>query len=89
MNEELKNAFSKLSINEQRNQISSDLIIIGKIVKSLETKLGVNSVLNVKSYNILKDSNLNEAEMLTFIYEDIYNIQKELITLMTAFELSK
>ena len=34
----------------------------------------------------MDDKNLNEDEILTFFYEDVYNIQQELITLLNVVE---
>lgn len=87
MSEEFKNAFDKLSINEKRNQISDELLIIGELIKNIENKYNIQSVLNVKNYDTIRNNELKETEMLTFIYEDIYNIQKELITILTAISL--
>ena len=73
MSEEFKKAFSNLSINEKRNQISNELMIIAELVKLEEHGLHLPSILTVK-----------DSEMLDFLYEDIYNIQKELITLLSV-----
>lgn len=89
MSEEFKNAFDKLSINEKRNQISDELLIIGELIKNIENKYNIQSILNVKNYDTNKNNELTETEMLSFIYEDIYNIQKELITILTAINLKK
>ena len=87
MSEEFKNAFDKLSINEKRNQISDELLIIGELIKNIENKYNIQSILNVKNYDTNKNNELTENEMLTFIYEDIYNIQRELITVLSATTL--
>ena len=87
MSEEFKNAFDKLSINEKRNQISDELLIIGELIKNIENKYNIQSVLNVKNYDTNKNNELTETEMLSFIYEDIYNIQRELITVLSATTL--
>ena len=84
MSEEFKKAFSSLSVNEKRNQISNELLIISELIKKMELNIGIPSVLDVKNYNSTNDSNLNESEMLDFIYEDIYNIQREIITILVA-----
>lgn len=83
MKEELKQAFSNLPISEKRNQISNELIIIAELIKNQEDILKIPSVLKVKNYDI--NSSLSESEMLDFLYEDIYNIQKELITLFSIY----
>ena len=82
MTEEFKKAFSNLSIDEKRNQISNELIIISELIKSKEEFLKIPNVLSVKNYT--NNSNMSESEMLDFLYEDIYNIQKELITIFSA-----
>lgn len=87
MSEEFRNAFDKLSINEKRNQISDELLIIGELIKNIENKYNIQSVLNVKNYDTNKNSELTETEMLSFIYEDIYVIQRELITVLSAISL--
>ena len=83
MKEELKQAFSNLPISEKRNQISNELIIIAELIKNQEDILNIPSVLKVKNYDT--NSSLSESEMLDFLYEDIYNIQKELITLFSIY----
>lgn len=87
MNEAFKSAFEKLSIDDKRNQISDELILISELIKNIEYKLGVSSILNVKNYDINKQSSLSESEMLSFIYEDVYNIQRELITVLSAINI--
>ena len=75
MTEGFKKAFSNLSVDEKRNQISNELLMISELIK-------LPSVLSVKKY--ASNSNMTESEMLDFLYEDIYNIQKELITVFSA-----
>ena len=81
MKEKKKKAFSNLSVDEKRNQISNELIIISELIKLKEESLKLPSVLSVKDY--ASNSNMTESEMLDFLYEDIYNIQKELITVFS------
>ena len=82
MTEGLKKAFSNLSVDEKRNQISNELLMISELIKLKEETLKLPSVLSVKKY--ASNSNMTESEMLDFLYEDIYNIQKELITVFSA-----
>lgn len=86
MSEEMKNAYRKLDINKKRNQLSDELLIIFELIKRYENAKGISPITQVKNYDIVKDSNLNEDEILTFFYEDIYNIQQELITLLNVVE---
>lgn len=88
MSEEHITNFDKLDINNKRNQISNELIIIYKLIKKYEERKGITSVTKIKNYDISIDKDLNEAEMLTFFYEDIYNIQQELITLLSFIEIN-
>ncbi len=81
MTEEFKKAFSNLSVDEKRKQISNELIIISELIKLKEESLKLPSILSVKDY--ASNSNMSESEMLDFLYEDIYNIQKELITVFS------
>lgn len=81
MTEEFKKAFSNLSIDEKRNQISNELIVIAQLIKNVEDSLHLPSVLSVKNYD--NNCDMSESELLDFLYEDIYNIQKELITIFS------
>ena len=81
MTEEFKKAFSNLSIDEKRNQISNELIVIAQLIKNVEDNLHLPSTLSVKNYE--SNCNISESEVLDFLYEDIYNIQKELITVFS------
>lgn len=83
MSEEFKKAFSDLDIDEKRNQISNELMIIGELIKTKEAIYNIPSHLSVKDY---ESCDITESEMLDFLYEDIYNIEKELITLFSIDE---
>lgn len=84
MNEEFKLAYKNLTLNEKRNQLSNELMLICELIKNMEIFFDIQSVLNVKNYDSDDDSKLSESEMLDFIYEDVYNIQRELITVFSA-----
>lgn len=86
MSEEMKNAYRQLDINDKRNQLSDELLIIFELIKRHENAKGINPITQVKNYDIVNDKNLNEDEILTFFYEDVYNIQQELITLLNVVE---
>ena len=81
MSEEMKYAYSLLDINHKRNQLSDELLIIFELIKRYENAKGINPITKVKNYDIVNDKNLSEDEILSFFYEDVYNIQQELITL--------
>lgn len=82
--DDFKNDFSNLNTIEKRNQISNELLYIASLIKMKEEQLKLPSVLNVKKYDINKQINYSENEMLDFLYEDIYNIKRELITLLSV-----
>jgi hypothetical protein len=86
MSKEMKNAYMQLDINDKRNQLSDELLIIFELIKRYENAKGINPVTQVKNYDTVNDKNLNEDEILTFFYEDVYNIQQELITLLNIVE---
>lgn len=89
MSTELLNSFDMLDINTKRNQISDELIIIHELIKKYEEIKNITPITKVKNYDTTNDKELNEAEMLTFFYEDIYNIQQELITLLSSLKNNK
>ncbi len=86
MSEEMKNAYSMLDISNKRNQLSRELLIIFELIKRYENDRGVNPITQVKNYDIVSNRDLTEEEMLAFFYEDVYNIEQELITLLNIVE---
>lgn len=81
MNNKLLEAFNELSINDKRDKISNELIVIGSLINYIEKNYNIDNHLKIKNYNLSKDINKNESEILTFLYEDIYNIEREIITI--------
>lgn len=86
MSNEMLKAFDVLDVNTKRNQISNELLIIFELIKRYENNNGITPISSVKNYDSIKDEILDESEMLTFFYEDIFNIQQELITLLSAVD---
>ncbi len=85
MNKELLKTFDMLDINNKRNTISNELLTIGELINSFEKTANIPLNLKVKNYDQNNDSIMSEDEILTFFYEDIYNIEQELITLLTLY----
>ena len=84
MNSKFKESFSKLDVNEKRNQISNEIMIIGELLQHIENSQGINnSKIEVKNYDFSKHNSFNESEMLDFLYEDIYVIERELLTILS------
>ena len=88
MNEVLEN-YKNLDLEQKRNQINIELEIIGELIKKTESSCNIPSSLNVKNYDTAKENKMNEEEMLTFFYEDVFNIERELITLLTFISSMK
>ena len=86
MNERFKAAYRALPLNEKRNQLSNELIAIGEYLKYINDGLHLKSDLKVKNYHMQKDRELTENEYLSFIYEDVYNISKDIMTILKAQE---
>jgi len=86
MSQDMLDKFNLLDINTKRNQISDELIIMNEIITNFEIKYNIPPMSKVKNYDQNNDKNLTESEVLTFFYEDIFNIQQELITLLSAIE---
>lgn len=73
----LKNAYENLDIDDKRNKLSDELLVIEELIKILENKCGVVPNFKIKNYE--SGSTMTEKEFLTFIYDDIFEIQKQLI----------
>ena len=84
MNIDLLNSFDTLDINAKRNQISNELLVIHSLVTKYEIDIGIEPIAKIHNYDINNDKNMSEGEMLTFLYEDIYNIENELILLLNT-----
>lgn len=82
-NENVLESFRQLNTNNKRNKISDELMVIGELINSIEKNSGIPTNLNIKNYDQINDSNMTEDEILTFFYEDIFNIENELISLMS------
>ena len=87
MGEELKHAFDLLDTNTKRNQISNELLLIHELIKNYELKRNVTPITKIKNYDSVNDADLTEDEMLTFLYEAIYNIEQELISLLKIVDI--
>ena len=85
MNNDFKDSFDLLDINTKRSLINTELLAIYELIKNCEKKYNINSITNIKKYDSIKDKDITEAEMLTYLYEDIYSIQQELVSLLTIF----
>ena len=80
----LKNTFNNMDINDKKNKISDELLFIGELIKRLQNVNDLKEEFEIKNYDL--KSNLNEEEFLTFIYEDIFEIQRQLLLMITKLQ---
>lgn len=80
----LKKKFEELDINDKKDIISNELMFIGDLIKKLEMYHGVSEDFKIKNYNL--NSNLSEEQYLTFIYDDIFEVQKQLLTILSNIQ---
>ena len=80
----LKEAFNDLDVNDKKNLISRELVFIGELVKKMKDYYGLDGNFEIKNYDI--NSNMNETDSLTFIYEDIFELERQLILVLSRME---
>lgn len=73
----LKKAYDNLDLDDKKNKLSDELLVIEELLKTIENKYGIVPNFKIKNYE--SGSTMNEDEFLSFIYEDIFEIQKQLI----------
>ena len=74
---ELKKAYDNLDLDDKRNKLSDELLMTEELLKVIEKKYGLVPNFKIKNYE--SGSTMTEEEFLAFIYEDIFEIQKQLI----------
>ena len=81
----LKKKFQELDINDKKDVISNELMFIGELLKKLELYHDIPQEFKIKNYNL--NSNLSEEDYLTFIYDDIFEVQKQLLTIISNIQM--
>ena len=81
----LKKKFQELDVNDKKDVISNELMFIGELLKKLEIYHDVQQDFKIKNYNL--NSNLSEEDYLTFIYDDIFEVQKQLLTIISNIQI--
>lgn len=84
MSTNLKETFKKLDVNDKKNVISRELILIGEFVKKMKDHYGLDVDFDIKNYDV--NTETNEDDYLLFIYEDIFEIEKQLISVLSRME---
>ena len=80
--EEMMLLYSQLDINEKRNEFSSLLEKTNELIGELLKMDDIQNDMKIKNYNAVDDQTLNEHEIFTFFYEDLWNIKNRLLTLL-------
>ena len=80
----LKETFKELDVNDKKNVISRELILIGEFVKKMKDHYGLDADFDIKNYDV--NTETNEDDYLLFIYEDIFEIEKQLISVLSRME---
>lgn len=73
----LREAYNNLDLDDKRNKLSDELLVTEELLKNIQNKCGLISNFKIKNYE--SGSNINEEEFLSFIYDDLFEIQKQLI----------
>ena len=83
----LKEAYDNLDLDDKRNKLSNELLVMEGILKNIQNRNGLVSNFEVKNYE--SGSNMTEDEFLSFIYEDIFEIQTQLILLADKINIKR
>ena len=85
MNKDMMDLYKKLDVNTQREELSSLLIKIDMLLTGAIQHEELKDITNVKNYNCSDEQNINmtESEMLTFIYEDLWNIKNKILLILS------
>ena len=83
----LKEAYDNLDLDDKRNKLSNELLVMEGILKNIQNRNALVSNFEVKNYE--SGSNMTEDEFLSFIYEDIFEIQKQLILLADKINIKR
>ena len=80
--EDMMLLYSKLDINDKRNEFSSLLEKTNELISEILKMEQILSDTKIKNYDTNKNSNLTEDEIFTFFYEDLWNIKNRLLALL-------
>ena len=87
MNKELVDAFYQLDINNKREKISRELNVIADYLRIIEGKLGLDNNADIYEYNPAVDYTMDEEDHLTSLFQDVFNVERELITIDKLLDL--
>ena len=82
----LKEAYNNLDLDDKRNKLSDELLVMGELLKNIHNKCGIVPNFKIKNYE--SGLNINEEEFLSFIYDDLFEIQKQLILITNKININ-
>lgn len=77
---ELKKTYDNLDIDDKKNKLNNELLIIAELLRTIENMYGLVPNFKIKNYDL--GSTMSEDEFLSFLYEDVFEIQKQLILII-------
>ena len=80
--EEMMLLYSKLDINDKRNEFSSLLEKTNQLIDELLKMEQIENNTKIKNYDTNENKDLTEDEIFTFFYEDLWNIKNRLLSLL-------
>ena len=82
----LKEAYNNLDLDDKRNKLSNELLVMEELLKNIQNRCGLVSNFKIKNYE--SGSNINEEEFLSFIYDDLFVFFTQLILIIDIFNIS-
>lgn len=76
---ELKEAFHDLDIENKKNKLNYELMVSSELIKNMQKLYNMVPDFQIKNYE--NGQNLPEEQFLEFMFEDIFELQKQLILL--------
>ena len=89
MNEKFIKAFDNLDVNNKRDKLNRELMTIGKYLEIIEKKLDFDNTVDIYNYGVDNDKNMTEGDFLTSTYQDVFNVERELITIIKLLSESE
>jgi hypothetical protein len=89
MENKLLEAFEQLSLDEQRNQVSAELMFIGNLITSYINQFDEYDYPIPYNYDAAKDHGKSEKEILAIMYRDLIRARDNLTLLLTYIEAEK
>lgn len=74
--------YKQLSIDNQRNELSSLILKIDKLLDELMFKSNLPKFGQVKNFDISSNDGMSENDILAFFYEDLWIIKNKILALL-------